>query len=583
MIPPPALSSRSTIDPGLSVVDSLYRISSLAGKMEDPKEALHLILDEIIAVLRATSGSIALINPDNGKLEIEVAHELPGESSNLRLKPGQGITGWVALHGKPLLVQDVRTEVRYYEVKKSVRSEMAVPMEDRGQVIGVVNVDSDVLAAFDEKDLKLLTLMTSEATKVARSLWLIQKLRTKASQLEAVINIGQGLVTKLELQEILDRITQEARHIIGCHLCSILLLDSTGQNLHLRAMAGGSENFRKQPPLPIQDSAVGVAIQRKKQIEVLDISRTEENLVVLQTIKEEGLVSFLATPIIYEDKVIGVLNAYTGHVHRFNNEEKRLFATIASLAAVAIQNIRLYRRVFESEEKLRHTEKLNTLGMLASEIAHEIRNPLTVIKLLFQSLDLEFPPEDPREKDVRVISDKLDHLETIVGRVLNFSRSSDNLHADFDLFQVIQDTLILIRLKMEQNKIKIHLAKKTPETLTVEGNKGQIQQVLLNLLLNSVEAMPQGGDIYLECSIEPYQGHGEGVVVRVRDNGPGIAEKILPHAFESFLTDKKDGTGLGLAIAHRIMSSHHGTLQIEKTSTEGTVMRLQMPYHGKEG
>ena len=570
------------MDPGLSVVDSLYRISSLAGKMEDPKEALRLILDEIIVVLRATSGSIALINPDNGKLEIEVSHELPGESSNLRLKPGQGITGWVALHGKPLLVPDVRTEVRYYEVKKSIRSEMAVPMEDRGQVIGVVNVDSDMLAAFDEKDLKLLTLMTSEATKVARSLWLIQKLRTKASQLEAVINIGQGLVTRLELQEILDRITFEARQIIGCHLCSILLLDGPGKHLHLKAMAGGSTHFREQPPLPIQDSAVGVAIQRKKQIEVLDISRTEENLAVLQTIKEEGLVSFLATPILYEDQVIGVLNAYTNRMHRFNNEEKRLFATIASLAAVAIQNIRLYRRVFESEEKLRQTEKLNTLGMLASEIAHEIRNPLTVIKLLFQSLDLDFSEEDPRQKDVEVISDKLDHLETIVGRVLNFSRSSDNLHSPFDLFQIVQDTLILIRLKMEQSKIRLHLSRKGPDQFMVEGNKGQIQQVLLNLLLNATEAMDKGGDIYLECSTETIPGQGTVAVIRVRDNGPGISPEILPHAFESFLTDKKDGTGLGLAIAHRIMSSHHGALEIESTSGEGTTMRLHLPLRKED-
>ncbi|MCH8475899.1 MAG: GAF domain-containing protein [Opitutales bacterium] len=575
---PNPLSSATNPNHSLPVIDALYRISSLAGKMEDPQEALGLILDEIVRFLRATSGSISLINPDNGKLEIEVAQDLPDDTNEVNLKPGQGITGWVALHGKPLLVADVREDVRYVELKSTVRSEMAVPMTERGNVIGVVNVDSDVIGAFDENDLKVLTLMTSEAAKVTRNLWLIQKLRTKANQLEAVISIGQGLVTKMEIQEILDRITEEARQIVGCRLCSISLLDESGEKLHLHSISGASEKFRQQPPLSIQESAVGVAIQRGKQIEVLDISRTEDNPAVLQSIFEEGLVSFLATPISYEDNVIGVLNAYTGRKHRFNNEEKRLFTTLASLAAVGIQNVRLYQRVFKSEEKLRQAEKLNALGLLASEIAHEIRNPLTVLKLLFDSLDLEFGADDPRQKDAQVIGEKLDELESIVGRILAFSRSSDHLHEKLDFRTIIEDTLLLIRMKLSQSQIQLKY-EPSSELLLVEGNKGQLQQVLLNLFLNALDAMPQGGQIHLEATIDPMNGNGPILIVRVKDNGSGIDTDMIPHIFETFLTDKKDGTGLGLAIAQRIMAGHHGALAVENTGSEGTTMRLQMPAY----
>ncbi|MEX2381755.1 MAG: GAF domain-containing protein, partial [Opitutales bacterium] len=389
--------------PESAVIDSLYRISSLLGNTDDPREAFELILGEIVRVLSATSGSISLINPDTGQLELETTMGLPPESPELKLNPGQGITGWVALHGKPLLVRDVREEARYFELKASVRSEMAAPMEDRGQVIGVVNVDSDTPGAFNENDLKVLSLMTAEAGKVARNLWLIQQLKTKTSQLESIITIGQRLVSKIELQEILDNITGEARKVMECKLCSLFLLTPDRTSLQLHSVSECGETFRKLSPLQVTDSSIGAVVQRKKQVEVLDISKTEDNYAFLEGIQAEGLVSFLAAPLFYEGNVIGVINAYTGHKHRFNNDEKRLFATMASLGAIAIQNARLYSRVFESEEKLRQNDRLNTLGLLSAEIAHEIRNPLTVLKLLFESLNIDFPEGDPRRRDAAII------------------------------------------------------------------------------------------------------------------------------------------------------------------------------------
>ena len=137
----------------------------------------------------------------------------------------------------------------------------------------------------------------------------------------------------------------------------------------------------------------------------------------------------LATPIVFNNEVIGLLNAYTTHQHRFNNDEKKVFATLAQLGAIAIQNARLYARIFSSEESLRQNEKLTTLGMLAAEIANEIRNPLTVIKLLFESLELQFEPNDDRQTDVAVIGEKINHLEAIVSRVLDFGRNGQNMHS----------------------------------------------------------------------------------------------------------------------------------------------------------
>ena len=117
----------------------------------------------------------------------------------------------------------------------------------------------------------------------------------------------------------------------------------------------------------------------------------------------------------------------------FKDDEKKTFITHASLSAVAIQNSRLYSRIFSSEDLLRKNERLITLGLLAAEIAHEIRNPLTVIKLLFESLNLNYDPEDIRHKDTAIISEKLSQLDEIVTRVLGFSKSHHGLHSKINM------------------------------------------------------------------------------------------------------------------------------------------------------
>lgn len=557
------------------LIDSLYRISSLVNDTEDPKEAFQLILEELMRVMRASSASIALINPDTNSLEIEAHLGLKHDTDQLSLPLGFGITGWVALHGKPLLIPDVREDPRYIAFKKTIRSEMAVPMLLRGDPVGVVNVDSEQPDAFNENDLKLLTLLTNEATKVVNRLWLIRKLKEKADQLQSIIDIGQQLVAKRDTRYILDSITEQGLRLMGCRLCAILLLTPDNRSLRLQSIAGASGSMDYNEELLLEDSSVGVAIQRKKQVSVFNMAFTEEHHFV-PLVQQEGLVSLLATPILFEDEVIGVLNAYTDKPHRFTNDEKRIFSSLASLGAVAIQNARLYHRVFSSEESLRKNERLTTLGLLAAEIAHEIRNPLTVIKLLFDSLDLDYQADEARQRDVSIIREKINQLEEIVGRVLNFGKSRHELHARFDLRQLVEDTLHLVRLKMEQSGLTLEYH--APEQpLFVNVHKGQIQQVVLNLVLNAMQAMPSGGRIAIQLSSRTSDTQQSQAVFRIQDHGSGMPPEIANTLFESFLTNRKEGTGLGLAISKRILKSHRGNIELIDTGPSGSCFEFWLP------
>ena len=555
-----------------TVIDSLYRISSLVSDTEEPKVALNLILEEIVRVLAPNSASISLINPDNKRLELEASYGLPEGWSDMDLALGQGITGWTALHGRSIIVPDVRDEPRYITVRPEIRSEMAVPMEDRGIVIGVVNVDSEMVDAYSEQSLKVLTLLTNEATRVVSRLWLIKQLRTKAIQLESLVNMGQRLVGELDTDEILEGLAREGRQLLDCHSCALFLITPDKKELKLHKMFGRNGLIQAEQSISIEDSAVSAAVHRKKQVEVTDLFFTEEND-FLKVIQSEGLISMLSSPVVFGDEVIGVLNAYTRRKHRFNNDEKKVFATLASLGAIAIQNARLYSRVFASEESLRRNDKLTTLGMLAAEIAHEIRNPLTVIKLLFDSLDLQFPEEDARQTDVSVIGEKLDHLEEIVERVLSFGRSREGMHSRQDLNQLVHDTIRLVRLKLHQQKIEPTF-QQAPEAILVEVNKGQIQQVLLNLILNATQAMPDGGSIEIQTALKDGQAE-----LKITDSGPGIPEELRNKIFESFLTDRPDGTGLGLSISKRILRSHRGDIELASSTEDGTCFRFWIPQH----
>ncbi len=555
-----------------TAIDSLYRISSLVSNTEEPKEALALILQEIINVLQPSSASISLINPDTQRLELEVSHGLPEDWSDLDLALGQGITGWCALHGRALTVPDVTKEPRYISVRPNICSEMAVPMEDRGSVIGVVNVDSEQLNAFDDQALKILTLLTNEAGRVVSRLWLIKQLRAKAHQLESLINMGQGLVGELEQDEVLSSLAREGRQLMNCHSSALFLLSPDKKQLHLHTMVGPHGAIDTQVDILVEESSFKSAIHRHKQVEVGDLPFTVENDFA-RVVQSEGLVSMLATPIIFNNEVIGLLNAYTTHQHRFNNDEKKVFATLAQLGAIAIQNARLYSRIFSSEESLRQNEKLTTLGMLTAEIAHEIRNPLTVIKLLFESLELQFEPADDRQTDVTIIGDKINQLEAIVSRVLDFGRNRQDMHARYDLNDLIEDTLRLVRLKLHQSKIEIAY-EPNAQALFVEVNKGQVQQVMLNLILNATQVMPEGGCIQISSTDE----HQQAAFI-IRDNGPGIPESIQSDIFESFLSNRPGGTGLGLSISKRILRDHHGDIELVESSPAGSTFRFWLPTH----
>lgn len=552
-----------------------HALASLAVTAPDATTAQAGILSAIMSAFPADSGSLSLLTPESASLEICAQQGLPPETGDFALRPGQGITGWVAMHGRPLLVADVSHEPRYIAARRGVCCEMAAPITIEGQIVGVVNLDADQPGAFNSTDLDRLVSFAEEAGTVLNRLWQFDRLRANSTQLTTLVELGHALVAQLAPEELLHTITESGRAFFNARLCLLHDYDANGRELRLHAWSAGGDLATaglalQQQTIPIDEALLSSTLTtgRTTEYQHLDGPRYRE---AADLPRDPTLCSALATPLLLEGKAAGVLSVFHNHPHRFSDDEKRLFTALANFAAVALHNARLYSRVFQSEEVLRKNETLTTLGLLAAEIAHEIRNPLTVIKLLHGPLGADFAPADPRRRDLEIITEKIEQLEGLVTRVLSFARTPSSLHSRWSLDDILGDTNHLLRAKLAQAGVQLHY---TPphEPITVEVNKGQIQQVFLNLALNAFHAMPQGGELRITCLPD-----GNAVHIDVADTGSGIPPEVQPRIFESFLSTRAGGTGLGLTIALRIVKDHHGSLQLRSTGPRGTTMRVTLP------
>jgi signal transduction histidine kinase len=557
----------------------LYQVSKVIHSTLEPNQALRLIVNEAVRVMRASSGSIALINPTTQLLEIQAARGIPAPAAELRLRMGEGITGWVARTGRPARVGDVRSDSRYVPIRPDVRSELAVPLEVNGEIRGILNVDSERVEAFTAADQELLAELADQAAKVIHNTWLYEQLRLKARLFESLISVGHTINSALDLEDALRVITREASLLMEAKMCSLLLLDETGQSLQLSASHGAGDAYLNKPHVNVEESLVGVVIRRKRALQELDV-RSSTRYLHTDLARKEGLVSLLSVPLVFRGQAIGAINVYTGKPHLFSNEEIRILTALADLSAVAIEKARLYQRVVDVEERMRRNEKLSALGLLAAEVAHEIRNPLTVMKMLYHSLDLRFPEGDPRSRDAEIMGGKIEHLNQIVEQILVFARGAEPSLELVNVNPLLQELALLTRHKLTHQGVRVQhrLAANLP---AIMADAGQLHQVFLNLILNAAEAMPDGGQLVIRSRIEaPSAKSTLPAVVRIdfKDTGEGMSKEQQQQAFTAMLSSAKPkGTGLGLAIVGRIVEAHHGSIQIRSRLHHGTTITIRFP------
>ncbi len=230
------------------------------------------------------------------------------------------------------------------------------------------------------------------------------------------------------------------------------------------------------------------------------------------------------------------------------------------------------------EAEIRRREQLAAIGNLAAGVAHEIRNPLSSIKGYATYFSGRFPEGSEDREAARVMVGEVERLNRAVTELIGLSRATDVRLQPVDLGAPIRDTLRLIAQDAALRKVEVSFTETTP--LTVSADPDRLRQVILNLCLNALEAMPSGGRLDLELHREDDECGGMRAVLEVRDTGSGIRPEDLPRIFDPYFTTKGGGTGLGLSTAHKIMEAHGGSVSAVSDPGSGATFRLCLPLPG---
>ncbi len=225
------------------------------------------------------------------------------------------------------------------------------------------------------------------------------------------------------------------------------------------------------------------------------------------------------------------------------------------------------------EEQVLRQERLASLGLLAAGVAHEVNTPLTGISSYAQLLLEDLPGDDPRRVQLEKIDRETQRASNIVNSLLNLARPEETAFSTLSINETVREVLQLFEPQVRKRGIKI-VTDLDPADGSVRGNRGKLQQVLLNLLLNARDAVGPGGEISIRTI-----GQGARAAIEVTDDGMGIAEDDLPRIFDPFFTTKGrgKGTGLGLSISYGIVQEHQGELMAESSPGRFTRFRLELP------
>ncbi|MBN2473920.1 MAG: MCP four helix bundle domain-containing protein [Pirellulales bacterium] len=251
--------------------------------------------------------------------------------------------------------------------------------------------------------------------------------------------------------------------------------------------------------------------------------------------------------------------------------------TIGNYLHCLMSDVADTRTVLEQHRsQLKSAEKLASVGKLAASVAHEVRNPLTAIKMWLFSIQKDIGGNEELDRKFRIVSEEIHRLESIVRDFLEFSRPPELKRSRQPVPDLLEPVLELIEPRLADRGITLQRAI-APDLPNVLVDREQVKQVLLNLLINSVDATAGGGRISIAAISEVRGGEEEMVIIRISDSGEGIAEDVRPRLFEPFFSTKEQGTGLGLSIAAQIMARHQGRLVLESTGPEGTTFALFIP------
>jgi sigma-B regulation protein RsbU (phosphoserine phosphatase) len=332
----------------LHVEPLLLEVADVMATSLDLDTTLRRVAEVVRKVIDYEIFAILLLNEKTQELRFRFQVGYPQEfADRARIKVGEGVTGQAAQLRQAILIDDVTRDPRYIAALPNVRSELAVPLTTKNRVIGVIDLEARDPGYFHEEHMRLLTLIASRMAAGIENAQLYTRTTKQARILLLLNEIARELSSILNLDELLGRIADLLRRLIDYQMFSILLLDASGEKLQHRFSLRFNENVHVKKEIPLGRGLVGYAAQSRQAILVADVSKDPRYIEGNRETRSE-----LVVPLIYKDKVIGVLDLEHTRRGFFTDEHRRTMMTLAAQVSIAIENARLYEEIARQESRL---------------------------------------------------------------------------------------------------------------------------------------------------------------------------------------------------------------------------------------
>ncbi len=411
----------------------------------------------------------------------------------------------------------------------------------------------------------------------------------RARQQEVVAQLGVSAIVASDLQEVLERAVTVAAETLHVGFVKILQLEPGGETFLLRAGTGWRAGLVGTAQVPVNHSQGGHSLRSNGPVIVEDL-RHEDEIDAPELLTTHGIISGMTVLILAKGGPWGVFGIHSDVRRTFTRDDVHFLQALANVITAVLERERVEEQLRRSraelalkvaEERLRRSERLASLGTLAVGIAHEINNPVNTILMTAESAQAEVRAERSNGRlteDLEVVIQEAERCGRIVQRVLEFVRDRRPARTLTDLNAVVRSAVTMARKYAGPSGIEVDL-ELDPTLPSAELNRAEIEQALIHLIRNAVEASEDRGPATVRVATSAYRG---GVQASIHDDGPGIEPEVRARIFDPFFTTRREkgGTGLGLALAHSIATDHGGSIEVESEPGAGSTFRIELPARG---
>ncbi len=623
-----AARSRLASEPGskTEVARLTRELSELAEQQQATAEVLRLIggssgdlqpvFSNILAsAIRLCDAHNGVINRWDGQaLQLIAALNMPQAYVELRKQSPysrrqHSASGRMLAARRPIHIADLAADAAYLEGNPptvaavelgGVRTMLAVPMLKENELIGSFSIGRTELRPFTEKQIEIVQNFAAQAVVAIENARLLHELRETLQQQTATSQVLQVIASSPgDLKPVFETVLDNATRLCDAEFGNIYRWD--GEALHLVAWHNTPSAFaayRKSGPFqPSATSLIGRMVKTKTVTHVIDaadnpdyVDRRDPSLVA--AVELGGVRTYLGIPMLQEDSLIGAITVFRQEVRPFNDKQIALLTSFAHQASIAIENMRLLTELRQQTDALgrsvaelqrERSNKLMSLEAMTASISHEVRQPLASIASNGGAALRFLAHEPPNLEEVRAALNRMvsdchraggifDNIRALFGK-------ADRGRELIDLNELV--STVLKDLHGEFNDRGISAATELLADLPpINGHRGQLQEVLINLARNAIEAMEAVQDDNRVLKVTTVRHDAKKIVLAVEDSGPGIDAKQAANIFDPFVTTKPQGMGLGLALCRMIIERHAGQLSTSPAQPRGSIFRVVLPVGG---